>query len=297
MGFREEIIGVFGQECRFNEPMKNHTSFGLGGNTEYYCLPQSPKTLVLICDLAKTYKIPCRIIGNGSNLLVSDKGFNGLIVGTSKLKHVLFENNYVRTACGTTLNELINECKTMNLSGIERLYGIPATVGGAICMNASAYGTAISDCIKKVYTVKNGMLKTYGKDECEFGYRKSIFQRKKEIIISAVFQLKTESGEVISKTVSEVLAKRRNLQPSGRSCGSVFLNGTDYKAAELIEKAGLKGAKKGGAAVSEKHSNFIVVDKNASSQDVYSLIKTVKEKVKKTFDITLAEEVEYLGEF
>lgn len=280
-----------------NEPMKKHSSLQVGGNAKYYYIPKSIKSLVDAVIVAKENKIPVKVIGAGTNILVSDKGYDGLIIDTAQLNYVSFEGNKVNACCGVRLSELIKECAERGMKGLENLYGIPASVGGAIFMNGGAYGVSVGDCIKKVYSVKNGMLKTYSAKECEFGYRKSVFKTNKEIIISAVFEFTNGNSAQIEQDIKNVLKKRRLSQPCYRTCGSIFLNPKGFKVAELIEKARLKGTKIGGASVSNLHSNFIVTLNNATATDVFNLIQYIKTLIKNEFGVDLTEEVEYVGEF
>ena len=164
-------------------------------------------------------------------------------------------------------------------------------------MNAGAFGHNISDHIVNVQTLYQGKINSYDKEQCEFAYRKSRFLGRKEIIISATFNFEYDSKETIEKNIKNYADLRRQIQPIGKSCGSVFKNPKGYSAGELIDRANLKGLRIGGALVSERHANFIITQSNALSSDVYALIQHIKEKVKDKFDITLKEEVEFIGEF
>ncbi len=297
MGFKEELAKHTHAKILFNQPMKKHTGYGVGGKASYYTEIDSLYTLNEITDLALRYRVPFKVIGNGTNLLVSDRGYNGIIINTKRLSDVYFYKNQVRAMAGVTLVNLINSATEHKLSGLEALSGIPATVGGAVVMNAGAFGRNISDRLVAVETLIDGKIKKYEKSECEFGYRTSRFLGKKEIVISATFKLFEADKELITAGVSAYRDLRKSIQPTGRSCGSVFRNPEGYTAGKLIDELGLKGLRIGGAKVSEIHGNFILADGKATATDIATLIEYIKKKVKDAFDITLKEEVEYVGEF
>ena len=297
MGFENELALMYDLDCVFNQPMKKRVSLGVGGNARYFASPNSLYALNLAVEAAKTHKIRYKIIGNGTNLLVSDGGFDGIIITTVKLSDVFFKRDAVFAMCGASLAKLAEFARANSLTGIEPLAGIPATVGGALCQNAGAYGYCISDCVTDVQTICRGKLKVRYKEDCGFGYRKSVFQNRKEIIASAVFDLKKGDGAEIARLTDYYSAKRKATQPQGKSCGSVFKNDTAMPAGKLIEEAGLKGFSLGGATVSVKHANFITTNSAATAADVYVLIKHIKKTVKDEFGKELKEEVEYVGEF
>jgi UDP-N-acetylmuramate dehydrogenase len=198
---------------------------------------------------------------------------------------------------GASLEKLIRFNAEHKLTGLEALSGIPASVGGAVVMNAGAFGKTISDHIVEVETLVDGRIKKYLKDECKFIYRGSKFSSKKEVIISATFSFERGERENIEQREKAYMESRRNKQPVGKSCGSVFKNPENISAGELIERANLKGLTIGGARVSDKHANFILTNSSATATDVHNLILHIKEKIQKDFGVFLNEEVEYLGEF
>ncbi|MBQ3115527.1 MAG: UDP-N-acetylmuramate dehydrogenase [Clostridia bacterium] len=297
MGFKTELENFTLSKILYDVPMKKHTSFGVGGKAKYFTKVDSLCALNSLIQTAKRYKVKYKVIGNGSNLLVSDMGFNGLVICTKGLDDVYFKREQVRAMAGVKIEKLLSFCLKNRLSGIESLAGIPATVGGAVVMNASAFGRSISDHIAEVETLKDGKIKKYYKNECKFEYRKSRFYHSKETIVSATFNFREEDPQRIISAINSYREHRNNFHPQGRSCGSVFKNPKPERAGELIDRAGLKGLRFGGARVSLKHGNFIVTDKNASATDVYHLILHVKEKVEQLFGVQLFEEVEYVGEF
>ncbi len=297
MGFREELSVFPHAKISFDEPMKKHTSLGVGGGCDYYAEVSSLYGLNCLCQIAKDFSVPYKIIGNGTNLLVSDKGCRGLIINVSKINDVFFKIDLVRAMAGASLEKLIKFAVEHSLSGIEALSGIPATVGGAIVMNAGAFGHNISDCIETVETLKDGKIKVYDKEDCHFGYRKSRFYKKGEVVISATFKFKERDKSAIIGETESFVGIRKSTQPFGRSCGSVFKNPKGVSVGRLIECTNLKGLSIGGAKISEKHGNFIVTNGRATAMDVFNLITTIKAKIKDEFGIDLVEEVELVGEF
>lgn len=281
----------------YDEPMKKHTSYGVGGLARCYVEVDNLYTLNEIVTYAKAQKIPFKILGNGTNVLVSDKGYNGIVICTVKLNDMFFVRDEIRAMAGASLFKLIKFAKEHRLGGLEALSGIPATIGGAIVMNAGAFGHNISDKLTTVETLCDGKIKKYYKEECRFNYRGSRFVGKKEVIVSASFRLKETDREIIASGIKSFSELRSSIQPSGKSCGSVFKNPKPETAGRLVDKAGLKGFAIGGASVSERHGNFITTNGNATANDVYELIQHIKKKIQKEFGIELKEEVEFVGEF
>ncbi len=297
MCFKNALFENTNAKIKLSEPMKKHTGYGVGGCARYYAEVDTLYSLNLLINLAKQYNVKYKVIGNGTNILVSDLGFDGLIIETKKLNDVFFKRENVKAMAGASLEKLIKFNLEHNLGGLEALSGIPATVGGAIVMNAGAFGHNISDYILTVDTLSNGKVKTYDKNECKFLYRSSRFIHKKETVISATFNFPNVEKEVVLSGIKSFMEIRRKIQPQGRSCGSVFTNPKPLSAGALIEKAGLKGYVLGGARVSEKHANFILTSQKARAKDVYLLIQEIKQKVKDAFGVELIEEVECVGEF
>ena len=297
MGFKESLEDFTYVETQFDVPMKNFTALGVGGKAKYFVKTDSLHSLNLTLSLAKTHKVKYKVIGCGTNLLVADSGFDGLVVCTTNLTDVFLTPNGVKAMAGATLNKLIKFCSANGFTGLEALSGIPATVGGAVVMNAGAFGRNISNKIVEVETLADGKIKKYYKDDCKFSYRKSRFYKSRETVVSATFSFEECDKKIISTAIKTYLDLRREMQPVGRSCGSVFKNPKGVSAGSLIERAGLKGYTVGGAKVSSKHANFITTAQGAKATDVYALILHIKDKVKSTFGIDLNEEVEYVGEF
>lgn len=297
MCFKNALQELTNAKIYFDMPMKKHTSFKVGGCARYYAEIDSLFSLNLLISLAKQYHVKYKIIGNGTNILVSDLGFDGIIVDVKKLNDVFFKQDDVRAMAGAKLDKLIHFALDNRLSGLEALSGIPATIGGAIVMNAGAFGHNISDYVVTVETLNNGKIKVYNKEDCKFGYRTSRFLKHNEIVTSATFSLPLGEREVIQAGMKSYLDLRRSLQPLGRSCGSVFKNPKPFTAGNLIDKAGMKGYCVGGASVSTQHANFIITNSRAKALDVYCLIEQIKQKVKDAFGVQLKEEVECIGEF
>ncbi len=297
MSFKKALGEITHAKIFFDQPMKKLTGYGVGGCARYYAEVDSLYALNDLISLAKQHRVRYKVIGNGTNLLVSDLGYNGLIISIKGLSDVFFKRDQVRAMAGARLDKLIKFALDHKLSGLESLAGIPATVGGAIVMNAGAFGHNISDCITTIETLNNGKIKIYDKRDANFAYRTSRFLGKKEVVISADFCFKNEDREKILSSMKTYLEIRKKMHPTERSCGSVFKNPKPYSAGSLIERAGLKNFTIGGATVSDKHANFVVVNPKARAKDVYLVIQHVKGVVKDKFNVELDEEVEYVGEF
>jgi UDP-N-acetylmuramate dehydrogenase len=280
---------------------KTKSGYGIGGSADYYLLIQNAEDVEFAVNFAKNKKIPFFVLGNGSNILVSDKGFRGIVIDTRRMSAVQVFENTIRAESGTQITALVQEAVSANFSGLEGLSGIPGTVGGGIVMNAGAYSQTISDCITQIcyYDCDLDKIVTISKEEAEFEYRSSIFQRRNYIILWAdfAFSLKVSYGILVSRQ-NEVLRKRKESQPlEYHSCGSVFKRPPDSFAGKLIEQSGLKGFSIGGAQVSKKHASFIVNNNNASAEDVRKIIAEIRKVVNKKFSTLLEPEVIFLGEF
>ncbi|MEE9190097.1 MAG: UDP-N-acetylmuramate dehydrogenase [Candidatus Neomarinimicrobiota bacterium] len=281
-----------------NEPMAKHTSWGIGGPVLAFVRPESRADLTAILALINANNIPMYIAGSGSNLLVSDEGFNGIIISLAKtLNQIRFDGTTCYAEAGVMLGHLVKESIHRNLTGLESLGGVPGTLGGALVMNAGAYGSEISNCLVSIDVVhQNGVVETYKKEQIEFDYRRSSI-KPTDIVIAAEFQLKRDDPEAISLKRINASSKRRSSQPLRfRSAGSVFKNPKpDLSAGFLIDKAGLKGMHHGDAEISEKHGNFFLNRGEAKAEDIMYLIQKVKKVVKKKFNIELELEIKTLG--
>lgn len=283
------------------EPMKNHTTFRIGGPASYFVLPETKEEVQKIVLLCKEEKMPFYVIGNGSNLLVGDKGFPGCIIQVLKgMDWIRFEENgKVRAGAGAMLSKLAVKAAQTGRKGLVFATGIPGTLGGAVTMNAGAYGGEIKDCIVEALVIDEaGECKTLKKEELLLGYRQSVVQEKGYIVLEAVFELEEGDAEELLQQMKEINQKRREKQPlEFPSAGSTFKRPKGYFAGKLIQDAGLSGFRIGGAEVSSKHCGFVVNAKDATAADVKELIRQVDDRVFKMFGVHLEPEVRMIGSF
>jgi len=280
--------------------LKNHTSFKIGGPADLFIYVNNQENLAALISQIAAEEIPFFILGNGSNLLVSDEGFNGIILYLNEdFKSIsLKENCTIECGSGATLAKVCVFAMQNDLSGLEFAWGIPGSCGGALFMNAGAYGKEISDVVLEAsHLTSQGVMQTLTKDDMMLSYRKSLYSENSFIITSLKLKLDRSNHKEIKNTMHQTILKRKSKQPlQFPSAGSVFKRpGGGYFAGALIESAGLKGAKIGGAMVSTKHSGFIVNTGNATAQDVSKLIKLIKEKVYLESGILLECEIKTLG--
>lgn len=281
-----------------NESMKKHTTFRIGGNADYFLLPETPTELSAALKICSENNIPYFILGNGSNILVSDRGIEGAVISTEKMNAVkLCEDDTIYAQAGAKLSKTSAFAADNSLSGFETLSGIPGTVGGAVFMNAGAYGGEIKDIIREVYAVdSDGNEKIFSNEECLFGYRQSVFSSGKYIITGAKFGLVRKSKDEIIEQMKDYAERRREKQPlSYPSAGSTFKRPDGYFAGKLIQDSGLCGYCIGGAAVSEKHCGFVINTGNATCEDVVNLIEHIKKCVYENFGVALHEEICVIG--
>jgi len=281
-----------------NEPMKNHTSFKIGGAADEFCTASGKDEIIELINYAKGKDMPYFIMGNGSNLLVSDKGIRGLVIQISgKFSDFEISENIIKAESGVLLSSLAKAAQKNGLSGMEFASGIPGTLGGAVYMNAGAYGGEMSSIVKSVTYLKDGEIKKI-EDGFEFGYRKSLFADLGAVILEAELELEKGNPEEIKARMEDYKIRRTEKQPLNMpSAGSVFKRPKGYFAGGLIEEAGLKGFKIGGAVVSEKHAGFIVNAGSATAGDVLALIEHIQKTVKEKFNVELETEVKIVGEF
>lgn len=295
-----EMLSVLSKEQIYlNEPMSKHTSFKIGGMADIFVKPRNIDELKNLIKLAKENNIQTTVIGNGSNLLVKDGGIRGIVIKPDFKEIEFLEDNKVKVGAGVLLSKISNEAYKKGLSGLEFAIGIPGTIGGAIRMNAGAYGNEIKDIvITSEYLDKNLKLHEINNEEHEFKYRFSRFNKNKDdIIVSTILQLKEENKEKIKAKMDENIKSRKEKQPINfPSGGSTFKRGEGYITAELIDKCGLKGYNVGDSYVSDKHAGFIVNKGNATAKDVLLLIDIVKKKVYEKFNVDIQLEIEVLGE-
>ncbi len=282
------------------EPMKKHTTFRIGGPADYYLCPHSTEELQKILQICKEKKLDFFVLGNGSNLLVSDKGYRGAVIQLWKnFSDIMVKGTDITVRAGALLSKVAAEALEAGLTGMEFASGIPGTMGGAVMMNAGAYGGEMKDIIKEVTILtKEGEIQTFSKEEMEFGYRTSIVKEKGYVVISVVLQLKKGDRTEIRKVMDDLKERRVTKQPLDMpSAGSTFKRPEGYFAGKLIMDAGLRGFSVGDAQISEKHCGFIVNKGNATAADVLGLIGEVQKRVQEQFGVTLHPEVKFLGEF
>jgi len=288
-----------GLKLKKDKPLSKLTTFRIGGPAEFFVSVRTIDELRLVVNTAKSFHLPWFIIGAGSNLLAPDEGFKGIVFQLSgEFTEIEFRENIAIAGAGVKLQKLCNESARKELSGLEFIVGIPGTVGGGIYMNAGAWHESILDKTIKIslFDTENDEIVTFNAP-FDSGYRKSPWQNKRWIILSAEFELKPDSITNIETKMKEFFNKRKKTQPlSQPSAGSVFKNPLEYKAAFLIESAGLKGLSVGGAKISTKHSNFIVNEKGAKCKDVLSLINIVITEVEKKYGVKLEPEIELMEE-
>lgn len=295
--YTNRLKAVF-NEFYINEPMKNHTSFKTGGEADVYVKADSAENIIKAVDILKEENIDYIIIGNGSNLLVSDKGFKGVVIEIGSLMNkITVEGRKIYAQAGALLSSLSAAAADNGLTGLEFASGIPGSVGGAVFMNAGAYDGEIKDVIIGADVInKNGEIIRLSKDELELSYRSSVIEKKGYIVIGAEFELKEGSKEAIKEKMADFAARRRDKQPLNYpSAGSTFKRPEGYFAGKLIEDSGLKGKTIGGAQVSEKHAGFIINTGNATSSDILELMDCCIETVYNKFGVRLEPEVRFIG--
>ena len=283
--------------CLMNESLKKHTTYRIGGPADLMIFPKSKQDLIKVIEIINENKIQLTILGSGSNVLVSDNGIRGAVISLkNSLKQIEVDDNILYAECGTMLGKIVKHAVKNNLIGLENLNGVPGTLGGALIMNAGAWGGEISENLVNVELINSkNELKKVPKKDINFSYRKSSFD-KNDILLSAEFNLKKAEKNLIKENFSKAQSGRTSSQPlDKRSAGSLFKNPRNNSAGKLLDNAGLKGFSIGGAKISEKHANFFINDGNASSNEMLQLIKKAHKEVKKQFDIDLSLEVKLIG--
>ena len=273
--------------------LSDYSTYKVGGESTIVFV-DSISSLIKLIKYLKENNIKYKVIGNASNLIFSDYGYNGVLINLSKINYIKKYRNYFTVSSGYSLIKFSNEISNIGYTGLEFSTGIPGQVGGAVFMNAGCYGSDISKVLYKVKVLTdNYKIKTIYNKDLNFGYRDSIFRHKNYICIDATFKLEKESTEAIKSRIEEYRLKRFNSQPlEYPNAGSVFRNPEGYAAGKLIEDLGLKNYHIGGAYISEKHANFIINKNNATSKDIVDLISFVKKEVKAKYNIDLKCEQE-----
>ena len=282
-----------------NEPMSRHTTFRVGGPADFFVTPKAKEEVRVVIRICKEAGMPYYIIGNGSNLLVSDAGYRGVIVQIYKeMNEVKVEGDLVKAQAGALLSGIAAKALGAELSGFEFASGIPGTIGGACVMNAGAYGGEMKDVLESVTVLTGeGKIIELGRNELELGYRTSVIAKKGYIVLGAVLKLERGDGEKIKTYMDELKEKRVTKQPlEYPSAGSTFKRPEGYFAGKLIEDAGLRGFQVGGAQVSEKHCGFVINRDHATAADIMELMRQVQIRVKENSGVDLEPEVKRLGD-
>lgn len=288
------------EQVKKDEPMKIHTTFRVGGPVSYFVTPETEEEIAKVIEVCTQENVPYYIVGNGSNLLVSDQGYEGVIIQIYKqMNQVEITENEIHAQAGALLSMIANRAMEAELTGFEFAAGIPGTLGGACVMNAGAYGGEMKDVLETVNVLtRDGDVKTLTKDELELGYRTSVIAKKDYIVLSAVIRLENGKKEEIKAVMDDLKEKRITKQPlEYPSAGSTFKRPEGYFAGKLIQDAGLRGFQVGGAQVSEKHCGFVVNKDQATAADVMNLMNQVSDKVYEMSGVRLEPEVKRLGVF
>lgn len=292
-----EINNKTASLCFMNESLKKHTTYGIGGPADLMIFPKSKQDLIKVIEIINENKIQLTILGSGSNVLVSDNGIRGAVISLkNSLKQIEVDDNILYAECGTMLGKIVKHAVKNNLIGLENLNGVPGTLGGALIMNAGAWGGEISENLIHVEVINSkSEIQKIQKKDLNFSYRQSSFN-KDDILLSAKFNLKKADKNIIKENFIEAQSGRKKSQPlNKRSAGSLFKNPKNNSAGKLLDEAGLKGFSIGDAKISEKHANFFINDGDATSKDMLMLIKKAHKEVKDKFDVNLSLEVKLMG--
>lgn len=293
-----EIYNKLSKICKTKEnvDLKNMCSMHIGGVGKYVCYPNSVKQLKKLNKFLTKNEIEYFIIGNGTNIIFEDGGYFGVLICLKELNKVKIKKRNVYADAGVNITALANILGSNGLSGLEWAYGIPGTIGGAVFMNAGAYGGEIKDVVKSIWVLRRGRIKKIKAKNAKFDYRNSIFKHNGDIILKARFNLFHGDSIAIQKKQNEFLAYRKVCQPYGSfNSGSIFKKTINGSAGKTIDKQGLKSVKIGDMQISEKHANFFINLGNATSEDLHKLINYVKSKVKEETGIVLEEEIIFVG--
>lgn len=298
---KDIFVNLLGEEkVLTDEPMSRHTTFRIGGPADYFLTPSSVQEVKEILCICKEENLPYFILGNGSNLLVSDTGYRGVIIQLYRnFNEITVEGTKIRACAGALLSGIAAAAKNESLTGFEFAGGIPGTIGGAVVMNAGAYGGEMKDILEEATVMtKDGEIRHIPVGELEMGYRTSVVKTAGYIVLDALITLQKGDMEAIKARMKELTEQRTSKQPlEYPSAGSTFKRPEGYFAGKLIMDAGLRGYQVGGAQVSEKHCGFVINIGTATAADVRALINDVIKKVQDQFGVTLEPEVKFLGEF
>lgn len=297
----QKFIDILGEEkVLFDEPMNRHTTFRIGGPADIFTMPDSGEEVKEILKLCREEELPFFVLGNGSNLLVSDRGYRGVIIQMDRnMQNIQVEGNEIRAGAGALLSSIAAAARNASLTGFEFAAGIPGTLGGACVMNAGAYGGEMKDVLKEVTVITSeGELLTIPAARLEMGYRTSLVKKAGYLVLEAVITLAQGDQEAIRARMKELSDQRTTKQPLELpSAGSTFKRPEGYFAGKLIMDSGLRGFQIGGAQVSEKHCGFVVNTGDATAKDVRELMNHVIQVVHEKYGVTLEPEVRFLGDF
>lgn len=299
MNVHEQLMEIAGEEnVVVNKPLKQHTYTKLGGNADYFVTPITYEQVSQVIKLANKKKVPFMLLGNGSNLIIKDGGIRGIVMYLGKLDQIMVHNESIVAQSGALIADVSKRALSSHLTGLEFACGIPGSVGGALFMNAGAYGGEIKDVLLQATIVDlNGEIQTITAEELKLTYRTSVLQTNGWIALDAEFALTKGKVEEIKAQMDVLTFKRESKQPlEYPTCGSVFKRPQGNFAGKLIQESGLQGEQIGGAEVSLKHAGFIINKDNATADDYIALITHVQKVVKKRFDIDLEREVRIIGE-
>lgn len=298
---REKFCELLGKDkVLFEEPMSSHTTFRIGGPAEVFLMPESYEQIRSALALCREEGLPYFVLGNGSNLLVSDSGYWGVIIQMDRnMGDIELKGTEIRACAGALLSSVAAAARKASLTGFEFAGGIPGTLGGAVVMNAGAYGGEMKDVLREVTVMtKEGDIRVIPSDRLELGYRTSIIKKAGYLVLEAVISLEKGDPQAIQEKTKELASKRTEKQPLDYpSAGSTFKRPEGYFAGKLIMDSGLRGFRVGGAQVSEKHCGFVINTGGATAKDVKELMDHVIRTVKEKYNITLEPEVKFLGEF
>lgn len=297
----DKVVDIVGEEnVHTDEPMSRHTTFRIGGNADYFVKPGNADEVAAVIAVCREYNIPYFILGNGSNLLVSDNGYRGMIINImDNMDSVTVDGRIITAQAGAMLVRVSVMARDNALTGLEFASGIPGTIGGAVYMNAGAYGGEMKNVVKTVRAIDEyGRIYELDSEKMDFSYRHSIVEERKLIVLEVTLELEHGSREAIDDRMKELAEARRSKQPlEYPSAGSTFKRPEGYFAGKLIMDAGLRGYSVGGAQVAEKHCGFVINKGGATASDVVELIRDVQHDVDDKFGVTLEPEVKMLGEF
>ncbi|WP_445670921.1 UDP-N-acetylmuramate dehydrogenase [Paenibacillus sp. FSL R5-0473] len=299
----EKIMNIFEhqiplEKVKFNEPLKNHTFIKIGGNADILIHPTTIDEITKIVEIANLHQLPLTVIGKGSNVIIKDGGIRGVTISLSHFDQIKVNEDSMIAQSGVDIIDVSRHALEHSLTGLEFACGIPGSTGGALYMNAGAYGGQIADVVERATVItKDGTVLEIPREEMKFGYRNSLFKMDHYIILEAEFGLKKGNKEDIASKMKELTFLRESKQPlEFPSCGSVFKRPEGHFAGKLIQDCNLQGTRIGGAEISMKHAGFIVNVDHATAQDYMDLIQFIQKKVYDTFQVELETEVIFLGE-